>query len=49
VDQARSEMVSLMNGWKAENRAKHLLNQPNHPVVMLPLHEDVVGSARVAV
>src|SRR6185436_16727031 len=30
VDQARSEMVSLMNGWKAENRAKHLLGQPNH-------------------
>jgi putative ABC transport system permease protein len=49
IDQARSEMTSLMTGWKAENRAQHLLNQPNHPVVMLGLHEDVVGSARVAV
>jgi len=49
MDQARSEMTSLMTGWKAENRARHLLNNPNHPVVMLPLHEDVVGSARVAV
>ncbi|HXD34164.1 MAG TPA: ABC transporter permease [Pyrinomonadaceae bacterium] len=49
IDQARSEMVSLMTGWKAENRAQHLLNNPNHPVIMLPLHEDVVGSARLAV
>lgn len=49
IDQARSEMVSLMTGWKSENRARHLLNQPNHPVVMTGLHEDVVGSARVAV
>ncbi|HEV7472732.1 MAG TPA: ABC transporter permease [Pyrinomonadaceae bacterium] len=49
VDQARTELTTLMTGWKAENRARHLLNNPNHPVVMLGLHEDVVGSARVAV
>jgi putative ABC transport system permease protein len=49
IDQARSEMTSLMAGWKTENRAQHLLNPVGHPVVMLPLHEDVVGSARTAV
>ena len=49
VEQAQSEMTSLMAGWKSESRAQHLLNPPNHPVVMLGLHEDVVGSARKAV
>jgi putative ABC transport system permease protein len=49
LDQARSEMTSLMAGWRSENRAQHLLNPQGHPVVMLPLHEDVVGSARRAV
>ncbi|PWT95653.1 MAG: permease, partial [Blastocatellia bacterium] len=49
ISQARSEMTSLMAGWKSENRAQHLLNPERHPVVMLGLHEDVVGSARRAV
>ena len=49
IDQARAEMTNLMAGWKSENRARHLLNPQAHPVVMVPLHEDVVGSARVAV
>jgi predicted permease len=49
IDQARTELTSLMAGWRAENRAQHLLNTQGHPVVMLPLHEDVVGSARLAV
>ncbi|HKG78338.1 MAG TPA: ABC transporter permease, partial [Pyrinomonadaceae bacterium] len=49
VEQAQSEMTSLMAGWKSESRAQHLLNPQNHPVVMLGLHEDVVGSARKAV
>jgi putative ABC transport system permease protein len=49
IEQAQSEMTSLMAGWKSESRAKHLLNPPNHPVIMLGLHEDVVGSARKAV
>ena len=49
TQQAQSEMTSLMEGWKSEGRAQHLLNNPNHPVVMLGLHEDVVGSARKAV
>ncbi len=49
VEQAQSEMTSLMAGWKNEGRAQHLLNPQNHPVVMLGLHEDVVGSARKAV
>ena len=49
IAQAQSEMSSLMAGWKSESRAQHLLNPPNHPVIMLGLHEDVVGSARKAV
>ena len=49
IQQAQSEMTSLMAGWKSEARAQHLLNPQNHPVVMLGLHEDVVGSARKAV
>ena len=49
IQQAQSEMTSLMAGWKDEGRAQHLLNPERHPVVMLDLHEDVVGSARKAV
>lgn len=49
MGQAQSEMTSLMAGWKSEGRAQHLLNPQNHPVIMLGLHEDVVGSARKAV
>lgn len=49
VDQARQEMGMLESGWKAENRARHLLNPQFHPVLMTPLHEDVVGAAKPAV
>ena len=49
LQQARSEMTSLMAGWKSESRAQHLLNPERHPVIMLGLHEDVVGAARKAV
>ncbi len=49
LQQAQSEMTSLMAGWKSESRAQHLLNPEKHPVIMLGLHEDVVGSARKAV
>lgn len=49
IAQAQSEMTSLMAGWKSEGRSQHLLNPERHPVVMLGLHEDVVGAARKAV
>jgi putative ABC transport system permease protein len=49
IPQAQSEMTSLMAGWKSEGRAQHLLDPDRHPVIMLGLHEDVVGSARKAV
>ena len=49
MEQAQSEMTRLMAGWKSEGRAQHLLNPQNHPVIMLGLHEDVVGSVRKAV
>ena len=48
VEQARSEMDSLTEGWNSSNRATHLPG-PRHPILMVPLHEDVVGSARPAV
>jgi len=49
TEQAFSEMTSLMAGWRSEGRSQHLLNPQGHPVVMLGLKEDVVGSARKAV
>ena len=49
TEQALSEMQSLMAGWRSEGRSQHLLGPPNHPVIMLGLHEDVVGSTRNAV
>jgi putative ABC transport system permease protein len=49
LDQARSEFTSLMAGWSAEKRAQHLLDPQRHPVLVFGLHEDVVGSARLAV
>ena len=49
IEQARTELSGLMAGWKSENRAQHLLNPQGHPVLLFPLHEDVVGSARLAV
>jgi len=49
AEQAKSEMTSLMAAWKSEGRSQHLLNPERHPVVMLGLHEDVVGAARKAV
>jgi predicted permease len=49
VEQARSEIDSLMAGWKSQNRAMHLPDPEKHPILMVPLHEDVVGAARPAV
>ena len=49
LTQARSEMENLQAGWKSERRAQHLLNPQNHPVLMTPLHQDVVGAAKPAV
>src|SRR5882724_2422217 len=49
VEQARSEIDSLMAGWKSQNRAMHLPDPERHPILMVPLHEDVVGAARPAV
>jgi len=49
VDQARSEVSSLIEGWRNEHRAQHLLNPEFHPVLMMSLYEDVVAPARPAV
>jgi len=49
VEQARSEVSSLASGWQSQNRSRHLPGTENHPILMVPLHEDVVGAARPAV
>ena len=49
VEQARAEIESQMAGWRDEKRAMHLPDPERHPILMVPLHEDVVGSARPAV
>ncbi|MDX6288624.1 MAG: hypothetical protein QOH42_423, partial [Blastocatellia bacterium] len=49
MDQARSELTSLMAGWASEKRDRHLLDPQRHPVLLFGLHEDVTGSARAAV
>ncbi|MCI0661392.1 MAG: ABC transporter permease, partial [Acidobacteria bacterium] len=49
VEQALSEMGMLETAWRSENRSMHLLNSQNHPVLMMSLHEDVVGAVRRAV
>src|SRR5215470_2160609 len=49
IEQARGEMLTLEDGWKNENRARHLLNPQRHPVLMFPLHDDVTGAAKPAV
>src|SRR5260221_2582660 len=42
TEQAKSELTSLMAGWKIARRAQHLLNPEKHPIVMVGLHQDVV-------
>jgi putative ABC transport system permease protein len=33
IQQAKTELSALMAGWKAENRAQHLLDEQRHPVM----------------
>lgn len=49
IDQARKEVEMLIAGWRDEKRAQHLLNPNGHPVLMVPLHADATGSAKLAV
>src|SRR5262249_41893549 len=48
VEQAQAEIVALAEGWRSQGRSPHLLGE-RHPVVMLPLHNDIVASAKPAV
>lgn len=48
-EQALSEIKTLAAVWKSEKRANHLIDFRFHPIFMLPLQEDVVGSARLQV
>ena len=49
IEQARADMDSLLAGWKSENRSRHLPNPDRHPILMVPLHDDVVATSRPAV
>ncbi|MGH9938611.1 MAG: ABC transporter permease, partial [Blastocatellia bacterium] len=49
IDQARQETEMLMAGWNSDGLAQHLLQPKFHPVLMFPLHQDVVGGAKLAV
>ncbi len=49
IEQARSEMSMLSSAWQNEKRSPHLLGVTQHPSLMIPLHEDVVGGAKRAV
>jgi putative ABC transport system permease protein len=49
IEQAQSEMARLMQTWKDEKRSPHLINPKTHPPLFVPLHEEVVSSARPSV
>ena len=49
LEQARAESDALVENWRREQRAQHLFHARNHPVLMAPLHEEVVSGARAGV
>ncbi len=47
--QARDEMKQLVEQWGAQNTMKrHMLSPKNHPIVMYPFQDEVVGGIRLA-
>ena len=49
LSQARDEMNQLVQQWGAQDSAKrHMLSPKNHPLVMYPFQEEVVGGIRLA-
>src|SRR6266508_3004818 len=43
IEQARAEMEVLVAAWRSESGAQHQFDPQDHPILMLSLHEDVVG------
>ena len=49
IAQARAELATLMDGWKAHPAdARHALGGPDHPVIVVSLKDEVIGSVRTA-
>jgi len=49
IGQARAEIAQLVNHWDATKAPKsHAFSAKFHPLVMFPLHDEVVGGVRVA-
>jgi putative ABC transport system permease protein len=46
LEQARAEMGPLMARSMEEHRGRHPFDPEKHPIVMYPLHEELVGEAR---
>src|SRR6266568_3905842 len=45
LEQARAELGSLMAGWKS-GPASHVLAPPFHPIIVLSLKDEIIGSVR---
>ncbi|HYL76909.1 MAG TPA: ABC transporter permease [Bryobacteraceae bacterium] len=49
IFQARDQMKQLLDQWEAgRSPNRHILNPKNHPVVMFPFQDEVVGGVRLA-
>lgn len=49
IHQARDQMKQLLDHWEAgRSPNRHILNPKNHPVVMYPFQDEVVGGVRLA-
>jgi putative ABC transport system permease protein len=46
IEQARSEVAGLVRRWKTEMPDTHSLSPEQHPLVVQPLLDDLVGSVR---
>jgi predicted permease len=48
LESARSELTALVAGWKERSGAGHVPSTEAHPMLLLPLREEVVGESRPA-
>ena len=48
IDEARAELDALMAGWIERSGEQHSPNAEFHPMILTPLHDEVVGETRPA-